>query len=160
MSRAGHRSAESAGTITGRTPTRPVLLATLSVRVDPAAQEMAIGSALEAGVPLVVVNLLRLPAYPMALVLGGQSAAILPHEEDRDAVRATADLAASLGIPTELLRVATRRPVRALLEIVAEREPGLLVLGPDPARVRPRRLRSVAREVREGAACLVWTAEA
>src|SRR5262245_13498101 len=35
---------------------RPVVLGTLSVRVDPTAEEMAFASALEAGAPLIVVN--------------------------------------------------------------------------------------------------------
>ena len=92
---------------------RPVVLATLSVRVHPAAEEMAIASALEAGVPLIVANLLHLPPYPATVVLAGPAAATLPHEEALEEVRATAAHAAALGIRTELLRVSTRRPVRA-----------------------------------------------
>ena len=40
----------------------------------------------------------------------------LPHEEDLEAVRATAQRAAALGLDTELLRVTSPRPVTALLE--------------------------------------------
>ena len=74
----------------------------------------------------------------------------LPHEEALDEVRATASRAASLGIRTELLRVTTRHPVRALLQIVVERDAGLLVFGPDRRRLRGLRFRAAARRVRAG----------
>ncbi|MFN8132252.1 MAG: universal stress protein [Solirubrobacteraceae bacterium] len=138
---------------------RPVVLATLSVRVDPSAERMAIDSAIEAGVPLVIANFARLPPYPRALALGGPGAAILPHEEDVDAVRATAARAAALGLHTEHLRVATQRPVRAILEVVTEKDAGLLVFGPDRTLVKPRRLRRAAAELRRDATCLVWCVE-
>jgi hypothetical protein len=48
--------------------------------------------------------------------------------------------------------------VRALLAVVAEREPGLPVLGPDLGRIRRRRFRAVARRLRRDAPCLVWIA--
>jgi hypothetical protein len=91
-------------------------------------------------------------------VLAGPGAAVLPHEEDLEAVRATAERAAALGIPTEHLRVATKRPVKALLEVVRERDAGLLVFGPDLRRIRRRRFRRAAAQVRRDAACLVWVA--
>jgi nucleotide-binding universal stress UspA family protein len=91
-------------------------------------------------------------------MLLGPAAAVLPHEEDLDAVRATARRAAALGVKTELLRVVTRRPVPALLEVVQERDAGLLVLGPHLGRVGRLRFRSVARKVRAQAGCLVWVA--
>jgi hypothetical protein len=82
----------------------------------------------------------------------------LPHEEDLEEVRATAERAVASGIKTELLRVLTRHPVKALLELVREREAGLLVFGPDLARTRRWRFRIAARRVRHEAACLVWIA--
>lgn len=138
---------------------RPVVLGTLQVRIDPRAERMAIDSALEAGVPLVIANVARLPPYPRALALGGPEAAILPHEEDVEAVRATAERAAALGVPTEHLRVATKRPVRALLEVVAEKEAGLLVFGPDRTLIKPRQLRRASAELRRDAPCLVWAVD-
>jgi len=136
----------------------PVVLGTLSVRVDPSAEDMAIASALEVGAPLVVVNAMRLPPYPTTIVLLGPGAATLPEEEDLENVRATAYRAASLGIPTELLRVTAQRPVRALLEIVRERDAGLLVFGPDLSRIRRGRFRRAARALRRDASCLLWVA--
>ncbi len=135
----------------------PVILATMSVRVDPRAERMAIDSALEAGVALIVANMLGLPPYPLTLMLAPQYAT-LPHEEDLEAVRATASRAASLGISTELLRVSSRRPIVALLELVRERDAGLLVFGPDVSLISRRRLRSAARRLRRDADCLVWIA--
>jgi nucleotide-binding universal stress UspA family protein len=143
----------------GGEPSRalPVLLATLSVRVDPSAERMAIDSALEAGVKLIVANMLTLPPYPLTFMLAPEYAT-LPHEEDLDAVRATAARAAARGIPTELLRVSSRRPLKALLELAREREAGLLVFGPDLSRTPQRRFRAAARRVRRDADCLVWIA--
>ena len=49
-------------------------------------------------------------------------------------------------------------PVDALLELVAERNPGLLVFGPDWSLLKPRRYRRAAKKIRERATCLVWLA--
>jgi nucleotide-binding universal stress UspA family protein len=140
------------------TSARPVLLATLQVRVDPSAERMAIDSAIEAGVPLLLVNLIRLPPYATTMILLGPEQMTLPHEEDLDAVRATARRAAELGVKTELLRVRTTRPVRALLEVASERDAGLIVFGPHLGRVGRMRFRRAARRIRREAACLVWVA--
>ena len=88
----------------GRVRARPVLLGTLSVRVDPTAERMAIDSALEARAKLILANMLALPPYPLTAMLAPEYMT-LPHEEDRDAVRGTAERAAAIGIETELLRV-------------------------------------------------------
>jgi nucleotide-binding universal stress UspA family protein len=136
---------------------RPVMLATLSVRIDPSAERMACESALDAGVPLIIANMLTLPPYPLTMMLAPEHA-ILPHEEDLDAVRATAARAAARGIQTELLRVSSRRPTVALLELAREREPGLLVFGPDLRSISRWRFRRVAQRVRDEIGCLVWIA--
>jgi nucleotide-binding universal stress UspA family protein len=135
----------------------PVVLATLSVRVDPTAERMALESALEAGTRLILANMIMLPAFPRTLILARQYAT-LPHEEDLDAVRATAARSAELGIKTELLRVSSPRPVTALLELARETQAGLLVFGPDLARTPRWRFRIAARTVRRDAPCLVWIA--
>ena len=74
---------------------RPVVLATLSVRVDPDAERVAIESALESGAPLIVANMIMLPPYPTTIMLAREYAT-LPHEEDLEEVRATAARAAAL----------------------------------------------------------------
>jgi hypothetical protein len=60
---------------------RPVVLATLSVRVHPEAERMAIDSALDAGGRLIIANMLWLPPHPTTLTLA-REVAVLPHEED------------------------------------------------------------------------------
>ncbi len=52
----------------------------------------------------------------------------------------------------------TRHAVRALLEIVSERDAGLLVFGPDLKLTGRLRFRWAARRVRREAPCLVWIA--
>ena len=69
-------------------------------------------------------------------------------------MRATAHRAAELGVQTELLRVRTRHAVQALLEVLHERDAGLLVFGP----TGKLRFRRAARRVRREATCLVWIA--
>jgi hypothetical protein len=152
------RDADTAKSGAEPTRARPVLLGTLSVRVDPSAERMAIDSAVEAGVPLVIANLLPLRPYPTTLGLVGHEGMTLPHEEDLDAVRTTARRAAELGVKTELLRITTKRPAKALLEVARERDAGLLVFGPDLSRTGRLRFRRAARELRKGADCLVWIA--
>ena len=48
--------------------------------------------------------------------------------------------------------------MKALLELVQEREAGLLVFGPDLSRTSRRRFRAAERVVRREAGCLVWVA--
>jgi len=149
----GHTTAvPSAG---GDVPKPPVMLATLSVRVEPNAERVAIESALETGTNLIVANMLPLPAYPLTFILApGQ--VTLPHEEDLEAVRATARRAAERGIRTELLRISSPRPLAALIELIGERQPGLVVLGPDVSRTPRWLLWLAGRRVRRKTDCLVW----
>jgi nucleotide-binding universal stress UspA family protein len=143
--------------VSGGVAPRPVVLATLSVRVHPDAERMAIESALETAAPLIIANMLWLPPHPTTLVLA-REVATLPHEEDLDAVRETAARAADRGLKVELLRISSRRPLAALLELIEERGAGLVVLGPDPRR-SPRWWRTVAAwRIRRQAGCLVWIA--
>lgn len=147
----------SGASVEARSGARPVVLATLSVRIDPSAERMAFESALDAGSPLIIANMIPMRAYPMTLILAPEYAT-LPHEEDLDAVRATAERAAARGIRTELLRITTTRPLSDLIDLVRERQAGLLVLGPDVKRTSRWRLRMAARRVRRDAPCLVWIA--
>jgi len=140
----------------GSSRSRPVL-GTLSVRVAPDAERMAIDTALELGAGLILANMLVLPPYPLTVMLA-RECATLPHEEDLEAVRATADRAAALGIRTQLLRVSSPRPVTALIELAHEHAVAVLVFGPDRSRISARRFRSAAKVVRRDAPCLVWVA--
>jgi hypothetical protein len=118
---------EAPAVAAGGVAPRPVVLATLSVRVHPEAERMAIESALDTGAPLIIANMLWLPPHPTTLVLA-REVAVLPHEEDLDAVRQTAARAAARGVKTELLRISSRRPLAALLEL--SEAPGWWCWGP------------------------------
>ncbi len=145
------------GRVDASPPARPVVLATLSVRVDSSAERMALESALEARAELIIANQLPLRPYPMTALMAPDYVT-LPHEEDLDAVRATAERAARLGIRTQLLRITTPRPVEALVELIHERRAGLLVFGPDLLRTSRLRFWLAARRIRRRAPCLVWIA--
>ena len=134
------------------------MLGTLSSRVDPDAEEMAIASAIEAGVPLLVVNAVPMPACLHALAVASRNGLSFPVEEDYEQVRATAERAASFGLRVEHLRVSSPRPSKALVQVANERGAGLMVLGPERGHVSRRRLRRAAREVRRNTACLIWIA--
>lgn len=143
-----------------RTPSRasaarPVLLATLGAPFDPAAAALAVDAAVEAGQALIVANVVEFAPLPLSLMLGHDQ---IDSDADLEALLAPARLASSLGVRVERLRIRTPRPVEALLELVAEREPGLLVFGPDRARLGRRRYRRALAAIRERVTCLVWTA--
>jgi nucleotide-binding universal stress UspA family protein len=133
---------------------RPVLLATLDVPFAEDAAAFAVDSAVETGQPLVVVNVAEVALTPTTLAGWGY----IEREELQDELRKPAELARSLAVRVERLRVCSPHPIDALLELVVERNPGLLVFGPEPSRLRPRTYRRAAKKIRERAACLVWIA--
>lgn len=135
----------------------PVVLATLSVRVDPEAERVALEAASEVGSRLILANMLSIPPGILTITLA-RDCVNLPHEEALDEVRATAARAAAAGIPTELLRITSLRPVESLLELTSERAAGLLVFGPDRTQLPRWRYRKAARAIRRNAPCLVWIA--
>jgi nucleotide-binding universal stress UspA family protein len=136
---------------------RPVLLATLGVPFDPAASTFAVDAAVESGEPLIVANVVELPPLGMSVAMGYDQLPDRP--EEAEALRAPAELAHSLGAEVERLRVRSPRPLEALLQLTAERAPGLLVFGPDRTRIRGRTYRKAARLLRQHASCLVWLAD-
>jgi nucleotide-binding universal stress UspA family protein len=150
LRRSGPREAESflsAGA-------RPVLLATLDVPFSEVASVFAVDCAVESGQPLVVVNVAQIQLAPWSLLGYGY----IEREDLQAELRKPAELAQSLAVRVERLRVCSPHPVDALLELVAERRPGLLVFGPERSRMRRRTYQRAARRVCERASCLVWTA--
>ena len=112
----------------------------------------AVDSAVESGQPLLVVNAAEvLPTVYSFLGYG-----YVEREELQDALRAPAELAHSLAVQVERLRVCSPHPVDALLEVVVERDPAVLVFGPDRRHLSARRYRKAERAVRERTSCLVW----
>lgn len=135
----------------------PIMLSTLEVPFDEEAAAFAVDAAVECGQPLIVATVVEIPLGPMCVLMG--YGALDPPEDDAARLRAPAELAHSLGVQVERVRVSSPHPVDALLELVAERGPGLLVFGPDLARLKPRPYRKAAKRIAERAACLVWLAE-
>jgi hypothetical protein len=150
-------AASRIATEVGAGAARPVLLATLGVPFDHEASAFAVDSAVEAGQALIVVNVVQLPPLSMSVQLGYDQLPDSP--EDEAAFRAPAALAYSLGVEVERLRVRSLRPVEAVLELAAERRPGVLVFGPDRDRLKGRIYRKAAKAIRDRAACLVWVAD-
>jgi hypothetical protein len=136
---------------------RPVLLVTFfGVPFHPAACELAVGAAVEAGQPLTVANIVELPPLPMSVCLGHDQLEYPP--EVAAALRAPAERARVLGVQVERLLVRSPRPLAALIQLASERRPGLLVLGPEPGRLSERFFRRARRAMREKTDCLVWSA--
>jgi nucleotide-binding universal stress UspA family protein len=131
-----------------------VLLATLDVPFADDAIAFAVDSAVESGQPLVLVNAAEVSLTPSTLAGYGY----IERDELQHELRKPAELARSLAVQVERLRLCSPHPVDALLELVAERDPALLVFGPDRTRLSPRRYRKAAAAVRERASCLVWLA--
>jgi len=134
---------------------RPVMLATLAVPFEPDSARVAIQAAIEGGVKLIVVDAVEMPFWPQSMATRH---AELEEPSDRQAIRRLVEQTAALGIEVEHLRVRSPRPVEALIELAGEREAGLLVLGPDPSRLRPRSFRRAVKRIRKRASCLLWVA--
>jgi hypothetical protein len=134
---------------------RPILLATLGAPFDEEAVVFAVDSAMEASQPLIVANITVLEPLVLSVILGYDALEEFTPEVS-ESVRRPVELARSLGLSVERLRVRTPRPIRALLQLTSERRVGLLVFGSDPRELAPRRYLRAVRAVREGAGCLVW----
>ena len=134
---------------------RPVMLVTFDVPFVPGAAELAVDSAVESGQALLVVNAARVELGPISLAMKYE---YVGTQEVEDALARPAELARELAVEVKRLRVCSPRPVEALLEIVREHRPALLVVGPDPARMRRRAYRKATRKIRDGVDCLLWFA--
>lgn len=133
---------------------RPVLLATLDVPFAEEATEFAVDAAVESGKPLILVNVVEVLPTTYTMLGWGY----VERDDLQDALRKPAELAQSLAVRVERLRVCSPHPVDALLEVVVERDPALLVFGPDRAQLSRRRYRKAEKAVRERATCLIWAA--
>ena len=134
---------------------RPVLLATLGVPLNEEASVFAVDTALESGQSLVVANVTALEPLRMSIALGYDALPELTPEVSAS-LRRSAELARSLGVHVERLRVRSPRPLQALVDLVADVRPGLFVFGPDRKALRERRYRKALGAVRDRVTCLVW----
>jgi hypothetical protein len=143
--------------VLGAAGSRPVMLATMEVPFDEAAATFAVDTAIECGQQLIVANVVEIPLGPTCLSMG--YGALDPSDEDAARLRAPAELAHACGVEVERLRVRSPHPVDALLDLVAEREPGLLVFGPDRTQLKRRTFEKTVKKIRSRASCLVWLAD-
>lgn len=135
---------------------RPVLLLTFDVPVTAEAAELAVDTAVESGQPLIVVNAVELSIRPMTSSWGIE---VVVAEDVDESLRAPAELARSLSVEVERIRLVSPRPVAAVLELVGERRPGLLVLGSDRSRMSRRRVSRTETRILREAPCLVWACD-
>ena len=137
-------------------PGRPVLLATLDVPFDRDAVVFAVDSAVEMGARLIVANVVERPPLPLSAIMGYDD---LPYTaEMAESLVEPVRLARSLGVEVTRLRVKSLHPVPALLEVVAETDPGLFVFGPDRKRIMRLRYWRAARAIRSNITTLIWLA--
>lgn len=132
---------------------RPVLLATLETPLLHEASRIAVDAAVESGQPLLVVNAVVAQPTRCTLALGWDH--ITPPAVE-ESLNEPAALARSVGVRVERICLRSPHPVDALVELAAEREVGLLVLGADPDAMRKRRYRRSMRKLVERCSCLVW----
>jgi nucleotide-binding universal stress UspA family protein len=134
---------------------RPILLATMGTPFDEEAVGVAVDAAVESGEALIVANITRLEPLGMSMIMGYDALEELTPDVSRS-VRRPVQLAAEFGLQVERLRVRSPRPVTALLELVRERRPGLVVFGPDRRRLSLRLYRKASEALRAEAGSLVW----
>ena len=134
----------------------PALLAALLMAFPKVAEamEFQIIKAVD-GQRLVMANVTALEPLRMSITLGYDSLPELTPEVSAS-LRRSAELARSLGVHVERLRVRSPRPVEALLDLVADVRPGLFVFGPDRRALRERRYRKALGAVRDRVTCLLW----
>ena len=113
----------------GASESRPVMLVTFDVPVRADAAELAVDAAVESGQKLLLVNLVELPIRPMTASWGSETVVL---EDVETSLRAPAELAHSLAVAVERLRVVSPRPLAALLELVGERSRASSCSAPTP----------------------------
>lgn len=134
---------------------RSVMLATLGVPLDRDAATFAVDSAVEAGRELIVVNVTVLEPLGLSMILGYDA---LPEftPEVSSSLDLAVGLARSLGVGVERVRIRSPRPAEALVQLVHERRPGVLVFGPRTRPGRDRRARRALARIRDEVDCMLW----
>jgi hypothetical protein len=137
----------------------PVLLATFAgVPPHPDATDLAVEAAFETGATLLLADVVVRPRVRRRRATGTAVVAMAP------GLRPAVDRAYDLGVRVERLRVAQPRPAAALLKVVYEFRPALVVFAPDQAAFgrwrwrKRRRFRRLVVALEREAPCLLWTA--
>jgi len=133
----------------------PVLLATLDVPFAGDAIAFAIDAAVENGRPLLVVNAAQVSLTPATLVGYGY----IERDDLQAELAKPAELARSMAVRVERLRVCSPHPVDALLRLVEARKPAVLVFGPDRVRLRRRAYARARKRLARQVTCLLWLSE-
>jgi hypothetical protein len=153
--RAGHQlDREVSGGLTSAAG-RPILLVTMGTPFDEEAVAVAVDAAVESGEALIVANITRLEPLALSVMMGYDALEEFTPDVSRS-VKRPAQLAAEFGLRVERLRIRSPRPVSALLELVRERQPGLVVFGPDRRRLSRRVYRKASEALRADAGSLMW----
>jgi hypothetical protein len=136
----------------------PVLLATFSgAPPHPAATDLAVEAAFETGATLLLADVVA-RSRARGKRCGTAVVSLGP------GFRGAVDRAFDLGVRIERVRIAQPRPAKALLDIVSEHRPALVVFAPDPTAFggwrwrRRRRFRRLVTALEREAPCLLWTA--
>jgi nucleotide-binding universal stress UspA family protein len=132
------------------------LLATLDVPFDHQAVAFAVDIAAELGERLIVANVVERPALPLSTMLGYEDLPYPP--EMAESLAEPMRRALSRGVDVTRLRVKSMHPIAALLETVAEQDPGVFVFGPDRRRMMRVRYWRAAKAIRAKVGTLVWMA--
>jgi nucleotide-binding universal stress UspA family protein len=135
---------------------RPVLLATLDVPFDLEAVAFAVDTAAELGERLIIANVVERPPLPLSTILGYEDLPAPP--EMAASLAEPVRRAAARGVDVTRIRVKSLHPIPALLETVAEQDPGVFVFGPDRRRMMRLRYWRAARAIRATVTTLVWMA--
>jgi nucleotide-binding universal stress UspA family protein len=136
---------------------RPILLVTMGTPFDEEAVAVAVDAAVESGEALIVANITRLEPLGLSMIMGYDALEEFTPDVSRS-VKRPVQLAAEFGLRVERLRVRSPRPVSALLELVRERQPGLVVFGSDRRRLSRRLYRKASEALRSSAGPLLWFA--
>jgi hypothetical protein len=138
----------------------PVLLATFAgAPPHPSATELAVEAAFETGATLLLADVVVRPRVRRRR-RGTAVVALAP------GFRGAVDQAFDLGVRVERLRVAQARPAAALVQVVHEHRPSLVVFAPDPTAFgrwrwrKRRRFKRLVTALEREAPCLLWTARA
>lgn len=133
-----------------------ILLATLETPICEEAAIFAVDSAVESGRPLIVANVTALEPLGLSIVLGYDALEELTPDVSAS-VRRPVEMANALGVAVQRLRIRSTRPLRALMQLISERLPALVVFGSDPGRLSRRRYAAVVRALERDVGCLLWT---
>lgn len=135
-----------------QTQRRPVMLVSLDIAFDEAAIETAIEAALEANSELFVCLGIQLP-------VGNANAAARRHMGDpvvREQIKEIVAVARAAGAKAQMLTFNSPRPTTVLIDVVRDRDIGLLVFGPNRRRYGRLRFRLHTRKLRRNVDCLFW----